>query len=70
MSRKFSRAKSVAERYDTTPSTIWRWAHEARYAHLKFPKPIKIGPNTTAWNDDDLDRYDAVRIAARDAQTQ
>ena len=70
MGRKFSRAKSVAFRYDTTPSTIWRWAREARFAHLNFPKPIKIGPNTTAWDDNDLDRYDAARITARDAKAQ
>ena len=64
MGRKFLRAKSVAARYDATASTIWRWAHEARYAYLNFPKPVKIGPNTTAWAEDDLERYDTRRIEA------
>ena len=63
---QFFRAKPVAIRYDTTPSTIWRWSHEPRFAHLNFPKPVKLGPNTTAWSGDELDAYDAERIAMRD----
>jgi len=65
--RKFFRVNAVAHRYDTTASTIWRWSREARFAHLNFPKPIKLGPNTTAWAVDELDVYDAVRVAERDA---
>jgi signal transduction protein with GAF and PtsI domain len=56
----------VADRYDNSPSTIWRWATEDRFAHLNFPKPIKLGPNTTAWDDDELDAYDAERRALTD----
>ncbi len=65
--RKFLRVNAVARRYDTTTSTIWRWSREARFAHLNFPKPVKLGPNTTAWSIDELLRYDAERIAMRDA---
>ena len=63
---QFLRVNAVAHRYDTTASTIWRWSREARFAHLNFPKPLKLGPNTTAWDDDELDRYDEERRAARD----
>ena len=64
--KKFLRVGSVALRYDTTASTIWRWAREARFSHLNFSKPVKIGPNTTVWPIDELDRWDAERIAERD----
>ena len=64
---QFLRVNAVARRYDTSPSTIWRWSREARFAHLYFPKPVKLGPNTTAWAVDELDVYDAKRVAERDA---
>ncbi len=64
---RFSRVNAVARRYDTTASTIWRWSREPRFAHLKFPKPVKIGPNTTVWADEELDTYDQRRLAERDA---
>ncbi len=64
---QFLRVNAVAHRYDTTASTIWRWSREARFAHLNFPKPIKFGPNTTVWAVNELDAYDAERIAERDA---
>ncbi len=65
---QFLRVNAVARRYDVTASTIWRWAHEERYAHLNFPKPISFGPNTTAFDEAALDRFDAERIASRDAK--
>ena len=64
---QFLRVNAVARRYDTTASTIWRWSNEARFAHLNFPKPHKAGPNTTVWDEAKLDRYDAERVAMRDA---
>ncbi len=64
--RKFHRVNAVAWRYDTSPSTIWRWSREKRFAHLNFPKPIELGPNTTGWSDAELAAYDTKRIAMRD----
>ena len=64
--KKFLRVGAVALRYDTTASTIWRWSHEARFAHLNFAKPVKLGPNTTAWPVNELDQWDAERVAKRD----
>ena len=68
MASSFSRVKTVAARYDNTVSTIWRWTNEPRFAYLKFPKPIKIGPNTTVFADEELDEYDRRRLAERDAE--
>ena len=64
---QFLRVNAVAHRYDTTTSTIWRWSREKRFRHLNFPKPVKLGPNTTGFSVDELDRWDAERIALRDA---
>ncbi len=64
---QFLRVNAVAHRYDTTASTIWRWSREARFAHLNFPKPVKIGPNVTGWDVTELDVYDAELVAKRDA---
>lgn len=63
---QFLRVNAVARRYDTTASTIWRWSREKRFAHLNFPKPIELGPNTTGWSDAELAAYDTKRIAMRD----
>ncbi len=62
---QFLRVNAVARRYDTSPSTIWRWSREKRFAHLNFPKPIELGPNTTGWSDAELAAYDTKRIAMR-----
>ena len=35
-----------------SPATIWRWVAEG-----KFPKPFKLGPNTTVW---DLEQVEAA----------
>ena len=63
---QFLRVNSVARRYDTTPSTIWRWANEERFAHLNFPKPVPLGPNTRGWDVAELDSYDETRRALRE----
>jgi len=34
-----------------SPATVWRWVAEG-----KFPKPFKLGPNTTVF---DLDQVEA-----------
>ena len=32
-----------------SPATLWRWVRSG-----KFPKPMKVGPNTTAWRAGDV----------------
>jgi prophage regulatory protein len=34
----------------------------------KFPRPVKIGANTNAWPETDIDQYIKDCIAARDAR--
>ena len=35
----------------------------------RFPPPIKVGINTNAWIEDEIDRHIAGLIAARDSKT-
>lgn len=41
-------------------STLWAWVREGR-----FPKPIKLGPMTTAWRASEVDAW--LEAAGRDA---
>ncbi len=62
----FLRVERVARRYDVSSGTIWRWSRNADYAHMKFPKPVKLGPATTAWSLEELDAYDEKLMAQRE----
>ena len=35
----------VAALHGIGPATVWRWVKSGR-----LPAPLKLGPNTTAWN--------------------
>ena len=35
----------------------------------KFPKPVKVGENTNAWVEPEIDQYQKDLIAARDAES-
>jgi prophage regulatory protein len=41
--------KTLANRYDVTRQSIWRWVREG-----KFPQPVKIGASTTRWKESDI----------------
>ena len=59
MMKSVLRLPSVLARTGRSRSSI--------YADIKagrFPAPIKIGPRSIAWLDDDIDRWVASRIAA------
>lgn len=51
--------KYLAERYDTSRATIWRWVREG-----KFPAPVKIGPNCTRWKLADIEKWEAEQEGA------
>lgn len=33
-------------------TTLWRWCSKSL-----FPKPVKIGPNSTAWREEDVQAW-------------
>ena len=41
-----------------SPATIWRWVAEG-----KFPRPFKLGPNTTVWDLDQVEAFLAHQAA-------
>jgi prophage regulatory protein len=43
-----------------SPATIWRWVAEG-----KFPRPFKLGPNTTVWDLDQVEAFLAQQSAGR-----
>jgi predicted DNA-binding transcriptional regulator AlpA len=51
--KKFYRLKHLLERYPIGPATVWR-----RVNMGTFPKPVKLGENTTAWRVEDLEEFD------------
>ncbi len=68
MAKRYSSDKAVGVRYEVDRATIWRWANHPRYQHLGFPKPEKIGPNTSRWNDAKLDAWDVARDELKAAE--
>ncbi|TLP36951.1 helix-turn-helix transcriptional regulator [Arcobacter arenosus] len=46
---KFLRITSVMDRTGLAKSTIWLWVKEN-----KFPKPIKLSPRITVWEEEKI----------------
>ena len=51
----FLTVDQVAERYDVSAATIWRWKRSGR-----FPAPRRVGPNTTRWHIADLLEHEST----------
>ena len=58
---EFLRLAAVKTRYGVSPSTIWHWTKSQSNG---FPKPIKLGANTTAWRLSDLLVWEQNRPSA------
>jgi len=57
--KRYATDRDLAKRYDVSRATPWNWAKAG-----KFPKPKKIGPNTTRWDLDEIERYEAEQGGA------
>ena len=62
---KFLRAGEVSTLVGYSVSHIWRMARDG-----SFPKPVKLGPNATAWLSGEVLEWQQVRVDARDGQPQ
>jgi prophage regulatory protein len=60
------RKANTAKKCGVVTRTIDRWAFEPAYAHLNFPKPIQLGPNSVAWFEHEIDEWLIRRSEARD----
>ena len=58
-SRQYIRAQELATMLAVHRTTLWRWVHDG---HL--PRPVKLGPNTVAWESTQIDAW----LAAREAE--
>lgn len=54
----FMRLEQVREIVPVGRSTLWAWVREG-----KFPKPVKIGPMTTAWRASDVRVWTEMQAA-------
>ncbi len=55
---QFYRLPQLKARLNVSGSSIWAWVRAG-----KFPKPIKLSENTTAWVAASVDQWCADRIA-------
>ena len=62
-STQFLRLNQLTERLGVSGSSIWAWAKAG-----KFPKPIKLSENCTAWNVADVEAWSQARISASQRQ--
>ena len=59
--RRYIRAQELATRLAVHRSTLWRWVHDG---HL--PRPVRLGPNTVAWDCTQIDAWLAERAGGAD----
>ncbi|WP_415519299.1 MAG: helix-turn-helix transcriptional regulator [Desulfovibrio aminophilus] len=52
----FLRDKQILFFVPVCRATLWAWTKEGR-----FPKPVKLGPRTTAWRAEDVREWLAAR---------
>ena len=53
--RRYLTAEQVLDRYRISPTTLWRWQHDAP---KRFPRALRVG-HRRLWNPDELDAFDA-----------
>lgn len=48
----FLRITDVMKKTGIAKSTVWLWVSEG-----KFPRPIKLSPRVTVWNEDEIHEW-------------
>lgn len=61
---RFLRLPQVVAKVGFCPMTIWR-----REKARTFPRRVKLGPNSVAWVEQEIEAWCAERAAERDART-
>jgi predicted DNA-binding transcriptional regulator AlpA len=56
---QFYRLSHLKVRLNVSGSSIWAWVKQG-----KFPKPVKLSENTTAWQASDIEAWAKSRIEA------
>ena len=60
------RPKAAAEKVGISRMQLHRWANDPAYTKLAFPSPFRIGPNTTAYSEEEIDDWLAEQAAKRE----
>ncbi len=65
-SARFIRMQDVKKKIGVSRSTVYDWINpkSPRFDN-SFPKPVRLGINSIAWVDSELEDWLAKRIAAR-----
>jgi predicted DNA-binding transcriptional regulator AlpA len=58
MSDQFLSDQQLARRYGVHRATIWRWVR----SDLTFPKPLRLGPQSTRWRLRDVEAWEQRRV--------
>ncbi len=66
MPTKFLRKLVAAGRVGWHPEHMMKVATDPAYAHLNFPKPVRLGKNSVAFIEAEIDAWMESRIAERD----
>jgi len=59
--RKYIRAQELATILAVHRTTLWRWVRDGH-----FPRPVRLGPNTVAWDSIQIDAWLAARAGAEE----
>ena len=59
---RFLRKKTTAQRVGYHPSHVMRLVRAGQ-----FPQPVQLGPNSIAFVEEEVDRWQQARVDARDA---
>lgn len=57
--QQFLSDAQLAQRYDVSRSTIWRWS-----STNQLPKPVKLSTGTTRWRKDQIEQHEQNKTAA------
>ena len=57
MNRNFLRVAQVAKKIGIGKSTVWLWVKEG-----KFPKPIKLSPRVTVWDENYINEWQKNKL--------
>ena len=66
MPQSLLRKLVAAARVGWHPEHMMKVATDPTYAHLNFPKPVRIGKNSVAFVEAEIDAWIEARIAERD----
>ena len=66
MTTKFLRLKDAAERVGWHPQHLWKVATDPAYKHVGFAKPVRIGKNSIAFVEAEVEAWQKARIRERD----